>query len=155
MWRFKPSLLRSWKKSPSAKIKPSPATYRYLIQKFIFLLLLMRMKSNFSSKTLKWNLIVLPMTFHPNFLKIASCIVLEWLSNFFNKFMTIGEFLDSWQIAHVTPIPKVRHPSSSSTVYIDQCLISQYCQNYLHKFLSQSILLFDRTQSSWQKTTRF
>jgi len=36
------------------------------------------------------------MTFHPNFLKIASCIVLEWLSNFFNKFMTIGEFLDSW-----------------------------------------------------------
>jgi len=31
------------------------------------------------------------------FLKIASCIVSEWLSKFFNKCMTTGEFLDSWK----------------------------------------------------------
>jgi len=28
--------------------------------------------------------------------------------------MTIGEFPDSWKIAHITPIPKVNSPSSSS-----------------------------------------
>jgi len=28
--------------------------------------------------------------------------------------MTIGEFSDSWKIAHITPIPKVHSPSSSS-----------------------------------------
>ena len=47
-------------------------------------------------------------------LKIASCIVSEWLSNFFNECMTIGEFSDSWKIAHITPIPKIHNPSSSS-----------------------------------------
>ena len=47
-------------------------------------------------------------------LKIASCIVSEWLSKFFNKCMTTGEFPDSWKIAHITPIPKVHSPSSSS-----------------------------------------
>jgi len=47
------------------------------------------------------------------FLKIVSCIVSEWLSKFFNKCMTTGEFPDSWKIAHITPIPKVRSPSSS------------------------------------------
>jgi len=32
--------------------------------------------------------------------------------------MTIGEFPDSWKIAHITPIPKVhRHSSSSSSEY--------------------------------------
>ena len=48
------------------------------------------------------------------FLKIASCIVSEWLSKFFSKCMTTGEFPDSWKIAHITPIPKVHSPSSSS-----------------------------------------
>jgi len=48
------------------------------------------------------------------FLKIASCIVSEWLSKFFNKCMTTGEFPDSWKIAHITPIPKVHSPSSWS-----------------------------------------
>ena len=38
----------------------------------------------------------------------------EWLSNFFNKCMTIGEFPDTWKIAHITPIPNVHSPSSSS-----------------------------------------
>jgi len=49
-----------------------------------------------------------------NFLKIAGCIVSEWLSKFFNKCMTTGEIPDSWKIAHITPIPKVHSPSSSS-----------------------------------------
>jgi len=48
------------------------------------------------------------------FLKIANCIVSEWLSKFFNKCMTTGEFPESWKIAHITPIPKLRSPSSSS-----------------------------------------
>jgi len=48
------------------------------------------------------------------FLKIAICIVSEWLSQFHNKCMTTGEFPDSWKIAHITPIPKVHSLSSSS-----------------------------------------
>jgi len=40
--------------------------------------------------------------------------VSEWLSKFFNKCLTTGEFPDSWKIAHITPIPKVHNPSSSS-----------------------------------------
>ena len=48
------------------------------------------------------------------FLKIASCIVSEWLFKLFNKCMTTGEFPDSWKIAHITLIPKVHSPSSSS-----------------------------------------
>jgi len=48
------------------------------------------------------------------FLKIASCIVSEWLSKLFNKCMTTGEFPDSWKIPYITPIPKVHSPSSSS-----------------------------------------
>jgi len=49
-------------------------------------------------------------------LKIVSCIVSEWLSKFYNKCMTTGEFPDSWKFAHITPIPKV-HSSSSSSEY--------------------------------------
>ena len=48
------------------------------------------------------------------FVKIASCIVSEWLSKLFSKCMTTGELPDSWKIAHITPIPKVHSPSSSS-----------------------------------------
>ena len=48
------------------------------------------------------------------FLKIASGIVSEWLSKLFKKCMPTGEFPDSWKIAHITPIPKVHSPSSSS-----------------------------------------
>ena len=48
------------------------------------------------------------------FLKMASCIVSESLSKFFNKCMTTGELPDSRKIAHITPIPKVHSPSSSS-----------------------------------------
>ena len=45
---------------------------------------------------------------------IVSCIVSEWLFNFFNKCMTIDEFPESSKIANITPIPKVHSPSSSS-----------------------------------------
>jgi len=55
-----------------------------------------------------------PNAIPSKFLKIASCIVSEWLSNFFNKCMTTGEFPDSWKISHITPIPKVHSRSSSS-----------------------------------------
>ena len=55
-----------------------------------------------------------PNDIPPKFLKIASWIVSEWLFKFFNKCMTTGEFPDSWKIAHITPIPKVHSPSSSS-----------------------------------------
>jgi len=48
------------------------------------------------------------------FLKIASCIVSEWLSKFFNKCMTTGEFPGSRKIAHITAILKAHSPSSSS-----------------------------------------
>ena len=48
------------------------------------------------------------------FLKIANCIVSEWLSKLFNKCITTVEFPDSWKITHITPIPKVHSPSSSS-----------------------------------------
>ena len=48
------------------------------------------------------------------FLKIANCIVSEWLSKLLNKCMTTGEFPNSWKIAHITPIPKVHSPRSSS-----------------------------------------
>jgi len=44
----------------------------------------------------------------------GSTTVSEWLSKLFNKCMTTGEFPDSWKIAHITPIPKVHSPSSSS-----------------------------------------
>ena len=63
----------------------------------------LKMKSNSS-----------PNDIPSNFLKIASCIVPEWLSKFFNKCMIIGKFPDSWKIAHNTPIPKLHSPSSSS-----------------------------------------
>jgi len=51
-----------------------------------------------------------------NVFKVASCIMSEWLSSFFNTCMTIGEFPHSWKIAHITSIPK-SHNSRSSSEY--------------------------------------
>jgi len=65
-------------------------------------------------KNLKTKSNISPNDIPFKFQKIASCIVSEWLSNFFKKCMIIGEFSDSWIIAHITPIPKVHSPSSSS-----------------------------------------
>jgi len=47
-------------------------------------------------------------------LKIASSIASVWLSNFFNNYVTVVEFLDSLKIAHITPILEVHNLSSSS-----------------------------------------
>ena len=55
-----------------------------------------------------------PNDIRSKFLKIASWIVSECLSKFFNKCMTTGEFQYTWKIDHITPIPKVHSPSSSS-----------------------------------------
>ena len=60
---------------------------------------------------MKYN--ISPNDIPSKFFKIASCIVSEWLSKFFNKCMTTGEFPDSWKIAHIAPIPKLHSPSSS------------------------------------------
>ena len=46
--------------------KHNPASFQVIINNHN---ISYEMKSNFSSKTLKWNLIALPMTFHPNFWK--------------------------------------------------------------------------------------
>ena len=61
-------------KALSTKIKPSPTTYRHFIthinpKNSLFLAPTDAYEIQLSSKTLKWNQIVLPMTFHPNFLK--------------------------------------------------------------------------------------
>ena len=53
-----------------------------------------------------------PNNIPSKFLKIPSCIVSEWLSNF-NKCKGISEFQDSWKITRTTPILKVHNPSSS------------------------------------------
>jgi len=106
-------------KSLSTKINPSLTTYRHFIKhtnskNSLFLaptdaygmqLLIknLKMKSNSSRNDIP-----------SKFLKTASCIVSEWLSKFFNKCMTTGEFPASWKIATITPIRKVHSPSSSS-----------------------------------------
>jgi len=54
------------------------------------------------------------------FWKIASCTVSEWLSNC-NKCMTIGEFPDSWKIAHISAgfrgDPKGQGPPPKGALY--------------------------------------
>ena len=82
-------------KSLSAKIKPSPTTYRHFLKhinsknsflqtptdayEIQLLIKNLKMKSNSS-----------PNDIPSKFLKIASCIVSEWLSKFFKKCMTTG-----------------------------------------------------------------
>jgi len=106
-------------KSLSTKINPSPIRYRHFIKhinsknslfptstdayEIQLLIKNLKMKSNSSPNDSPFK-----------FLKIASCIVSEWLSKFFNKCMNTGDFPDSWKIAHITPIPKVHSPSYSS-----------------------------------------
>ena len=82
--------------------KPSSSTIitTYEIQ---LLIKNLKMKSNSSPNDIPYK-----------FLKIANCIVSEWLSKLFNKCMTTGEFPDSWKIATITPIPKVHSPRSPS-----------------------------------------
>jgi len=106
-------------KSLSTKIKPSPITYRHFIKHInpknsLFLAPTDAYEIQLLSKNLKMKSNSSPNDIPFKFLKIASCIVSEWLSKLFNKCMTTGEFLESWKIAHITSIPKVHSPSSSS-----------------------------------------
>jgi len=98
---------------------PPPVTYRHFLKNInsknsLFLAPtdayeIKRLIKNFKMKSNSS-----PNDIPSKFLKIASCIVSEWLSIFFKKCMTIGEFPGSWKIAHITPIPKAYSPSSSS-----------------------------------------
>ena len=109
--------LRIWK-TLSTIIKPSHTTYRHLIKHInsknaLFLTPTDAYEIQLLIKNLKMKSNSSPNDITSKFLKIASCIVSDWLSKFFNKCMTTGEFPDSWKIAHITPIHKVQSPSSS------------------------------------------
>ena len=104
-------------KSLSTKIKPSPTTYRHFIKHInsknaLFLAPTDAYEIQLLIKNLKMKSNSSPNDIPSNLLKIASCIVSEWLSKFFNKCLTTGEFPDSWKIAHITTISKVHSPSS-------------------------------------------
>jgi len=98
---------------------PPPVTYRHFLKNInsknsLFLAPTDAYEIRRLIKNLKTKSNNSPNDIPSKFLKRASCIVSEWLSNFFNKCMTIGEFTGSWKIAHITPIPKIHSPSSSS-----------------------------------------
>jgi len=112
--------------------RPIANTNAYEIQ---LLIKNIKMKSNSS-----------PNDIPSEFLKIASCIVSEWLSNFFNKCMATREFPDSWKIDH-TPIPKVHSPSSSSEYRPISVL--PVLSKLFEKVLYHRICLFDRAQTNW------
>ena len=100
-------------------MKPSPTTYRHFIthinpKNSLFLAPTDAYEIQRLIKNLKMKSTSSSNDIPSKFLKIASCIVSEWLSKLFNKSMTTGGFPDSWKIAHITPIPKVHSPSSSS-----------------------------------------
>jgi len=106
-------------KSLSTKIKPSPTTYRHFIthinpKNSLFLAPTDAYEIQLLIKNLRMKSNSFPNDIPSKFSKIASCIVSEWLSKLFNKCMTTGEFPDSWKIAHITSIPNVHSPSSSS-----------------------------------------
>jgi len=105
-------------KSLSAKIMPPPVTYRHFPKNInsnnsLFLAPTDAYEIQRLIKNLKRKSNSSPNDIPSKFFKIASCIVSEWLSNFFNRCMTIDEFPYSWKIAHITPIPEVHSPSSS------------------------------------------
>jgi len=58
--------------------------------------------------------------------------------------MTIDEFADSWKIAHISPILKVHSPIPHLTNLCFPSIVTVIWKSSL----SQSLLLFDRTQSS-------
>ena len=118
IWRLK-QFFSEVGKSLSTNIKPSPTTYRHFIKHInsknsLFLTPTDAYEIQLLIKNLKMKSTSSPNDIPSKCLKIASCIVSEWLSKFFNKCMTTGEFPDSRKIAHITPIPKVHSPSSSS-----------------------------------------
>jgi len=86
-------------KSLSTKIKPSPTTYRHFMKHInsLFLAPTDAYEIQLLIKNLKMKSNNSPNDIPCKFLKIASCIVSEWLSKLFNKCMTTGEFPDSWK----------------------------------------------------------
>ena len=118
LWRFEQFFLRSWK-IPFYKNKTIPNHlqtfyYTYKSKKFIISSSYRCIWNPTFIKNLKMKSNSSPNDIPSKFFKIASCIVSDWLSKLFNKCVTTGEFPDSWKIAHITPIPKVHSPSSSS-----------------------------------------
>ena len=125
-------------KSLSTKIKPYPTTYRHFIKhinlknslflaptdayEILLLITYFKIKCNSSSDDIP-----------SKFLKIASCIVSEWLSKFFNKCMTSGEFPDSWKLP--TSLQFLKFIAQVPHLNIDQSLFFQYCEICLKKFL--------------------
>ena len=88
-------------KSLSTKIKPSPTTYRHFIKHInskhsLFLAPTDAYDIQLLIKNLKMKSNSSPNDIPSKSLKIASCIVSEWLSKLFNKCMTTCEFPDSW-----------------------------------------------------------
>ena len=61
----------------------------------------------------------------------------EWLSNFFNNCMSVGEFPDSQKIAHIAQTFQVHNPSSSSAY-----VFCQDRQSYLKKFFHHQLYSF-------------
>ena len=123
--------------SLSAKIMPPPGTYRHLLKNMnpknaLFLAPTDAYEIQRLIKNLKTKSNSSPSDITSKFLKIASCVLSEWLSNFFNKCMTIGEFPDSWKLPTSLQFPK--SIAQVPHLNIDQSLFSQYCQNYLKKF---------------------
>ena len=122
MWRFEQFFLRSWKipfyKNKTIPIHLQAFYYTYEFKKLIISSSYWWIWNPTSHQNLKMTSNSSPNDIPSKFLKIASCIVSEWLSKFFIKCMTNGEHLDSWKIAHITPIPKVHSPNSSSHLKI-------------------------------------
>jgi len=93
----------------------------------------MHMKSNCSSTTLKWNLIVLLMIFHPNFWKQLVALCQDGCPNsstnawLLVNSRTPGKLPPSLQfLKFIAQVPHLN---------IDQSLFFQYCQSYLKKFI--------------------
>jgi len=151
MWKFEQFFLRSWK-IPFYKNETIPYHLNRHFVKHInsknslfltptdvyeiqLLIKKLKMKSNSS-----------PNDIPSKFLKVASCIVSEWLSKFFNKCMTTGEFPDSWKISHITPIPKVHSPSSSSEYRPISVLpvLSKFLYHRVYSYLTERYLIDKR-----------
>ena len=124
-------------KSLSTKIKPSPTAYRHFIthinpKNSLFLAPTDAYEIQLLIKNLKMKSNSSPNDIPSTFLKIASCIVSEWMSKLFNKCMTTGEFPDSWKLP--TSLQFLKFIAQVPHLNIDQSLFFQYCQNYLKKF---------------------
>ena len=148
MWRFEQFFLRGWKilfyKNQTIPNHLQTFYYTYKSKKFLFLAPTDAYEIHPLIKNLKMKWNSSPNHIPSKFLKIASCIVSEWLSKLFNKCMTTGEFPDSWKIAHITPI--LKFIAQVPHLNIDQSLFFQYCQNYFKKFFIAEYTLI------WQNT---